>query len=258
MSFNIIQSVYFGFAMNHFSSSQLVLPLSFVSVFSFENFIIASDNRIAFQSLVHFITSDCNSESLIIVGNSGTGKTHLLKAAVEKISVSFSCLYLHVEYIKSLFSDSSDKDRCLQLLSGYQHINFLALDGLELLENNELVQEFVLYFINFLKASHGKILVASKLDPNHIVGLRVELKSRLLWGSVVHMGVLNDSELGLVMKKIGFDRGLDLSEELVNFLVMRLPRSPHDYVQAINQLDQYGMLFSRNLSIPLAKDVLQL
>ncbi|MBF0414931.1 MAG: ATP-binding protein [Magnetococcales bacterium] len=244
--------------MNHFNTSQMVLPLSSVPVFSFDNFTLGLDNRIAFQTLLQFTTADCNSECLVIVGKSGSGKTHLLKAAIEKKSIYSACLYLHVEEIRSLLSGSSDVNHCLQLLSHYQHINFLALDGLELLENNESAQEFVLYFFNFLKANHGKILVASKFDPGHIPGLRVELKSRLLWGSVVSMGVMNDSELGLVMKKIGFDRGLDLSEDLVNFLVTRLPRSPHDYVQAIDQLDQYGMKLSRNISIPLAKDVLQL
>lgn len=241
-----------------FECNQLVLPLVSVPVFSFDNFTVGSENRVTFQSIVQFVSSECTTESLILVGGSGTGKTHLLKATLEKLTLYSGHLYLHIGDIWHFLSDSPDENKYLKLLARYQNISFLALDGLELLENNDLIQEFVLYFFNILKANHGKLLAATRNDPGHISGLRVELKSRLLWGSVVHLGGLNDNELARVMKKIGYDRGLELSDELVNFLVTRLPRSPQEYVQALDQLDRHSSVVARNISIPLAKELFQL
>ncbi|HIJ83150.1 MAG: regulatory inactivation of DnaA Hda protein [Magnetococcales bacterium] len=239
--------------------NQLLLPFLTIPHFSFDNFIVRSENRVIFDTMLQFSRGVSKAESMVIVGDSGSGKTHLLLAALsERQKCGDACIYLHTETIIKKFARAKDNNEGLRLLSHYQKYTFVALDAFEIVENNLSIQEYILYFFNLLLSNNGKLLTASRKNPGHMEEIKPELRSRLMWGKVLDLIGPGDEELAKIIQKIALDRNLRLSEDLVHFLVLRLPRSVFEYVRVIEILDKESLKTSRNIAIPLAKELFNL
>ncbi|MEO5329310.1 MAG: DnaA/Hda family protein [Magnetococcus sp. THC-1_WYH] len=234
---------------------QLLLPFDYPPIFSFDNFIVGPENRLAYHAIKELSQGSSEPGSLVLVGDGGTGKTHLLSSAIAKNQENAgSCVYLHTEELKERLG-TSGKDDTISLLLQYQNYDFIALDSFDALANSLLAQEVVIYLYNMIAANRGRLVIASRTDPGKMRSLRPELKSRLLWGKVLHIYEPSDAQLGLVLHKIAKDRNICLSEELVHFLLMRLSRSVCEYERVIRVLDQKSSKLSRNISILLAKEL---
>ncbi|MBF0109045.1 MAG: hypothetical protein HQL76_07720 [Magnetococcales bacterium] len=238
---------------------QLFLLFNFIPDDHFGNFLVEGKNKVALDSVIQFIDDTDNPGAMVVVGETGTGKTHLLRAAIRRWNdrsengICFHCSEL-IEKMAVRQEKEIDFGRLNQLLNH----RMISLDGLEELDQNELGQEMILYFFNLFLDHGGKLLFASRIHPVSMKRLRPELRSRLLWGNIVELSPINDQFLGRIMKKIGLDRSIDLSDDLVNYLVLRLPRSVAAYAKAIEVLDWQSSKMSRNISIPLAKELFQL
>ncbi|MBF0145254.1 MAG: ATP-binding protein [Magnetococcales bacterium] len=245
--------------MSLLDQEQLLLSLEVPPDLSFDRFIVGSDNERVFNAVKRLCDESHPSESLLLVGESGTGKTHLLHAAVRQTQLTTkSGIYVHANDLIKECLCCTDREERLNLSAQYQNYHLVALDAFELLATDATAQEVVLYLYNLLLANGGIFLIASQVNPMAMVGLRSELRSRLLWGKVLELHPLGDEELFGVMQKIAFDRSLQLSDDLIHFLVMRLPRSVLEYTKAIELLDQQSSRRSRNIAIPLAKELFNL
>ncbi|MBF0347830.1 MAG: ATP-binding protein [Magnetococcales bacterium] len=245
--------------MNVREQEQLLLPLSAIPTYTFDNFIVGPENRLAFHEARKFSQGTSASRSMIIVGEGGAGKTHLLSACIyEQEMRNVSCVYIHSEEIVRSLSEVEDKEGCLQILSHYQHYSFIAIDAFELLEDVFFAQEYMIYLYNVISSKCGRMLIGSRTDPGSMKGLRSELKSRLLWGLIITLQEPGDEELYGIIKKIAGDKGIRLSDELVHFLMMRLPRSIGNFERVIALLDRQSLRLSRNIAIPFAKELFDL
>lgn len=241
--------------MSLLEPEQLLLPLFRTPIFSFDNFIVGPKNRLAYHVVKEFSQGPFKPGSLMVVGDGSTGKTHLLSAAIaDHHKIDGPCVYLHYNELKAQLG-TSGKDDCINLLLQYQNHDLIALDSFDGLAEDFLAQEVIIYLYNMIIANRGRLIIASRTDPGNMEGLRSELKSRLLWDRVLHLKEPGDDELGLVLHKIAKDRDIRLSDDLIHFLLLRLPRSVCEYERVIDILDQQSSKLSRNISILLAKEL---
>lgn len=238
---------------------QLLLPFNVDPLFSFENFIVGPDNRATYDAVRQFCREIGESVSMVIIGDPGTGKTHLLSAvARDQYCTKGLHVYFCAEQIIHFFANEKYKEDGFKIVSQFQNYSLFILDELEKLDGHFLTQEFIIYLFNMIRSNRGRMLFGSRINPEQMTGLRSELKSRLLWGKVIQLKEPGDNALGMVMRKIALDRNIKLSDDLVNFLTMRLPRSLSEYVRVIDTLDRQSSRLSRNIAIPLAKDLFNL
>lgn len=237
---------------------QLILDFPLDPVFNFDNLVVDNGNRHALEGVKTLIQS--KTTGLVLTGESGTGKTHLLQAAVShwrKELGGESAIYLNTQALGEQLQESGEQD-LTRFLVRHESSVLVAVDDLEELESNPTLQEGVLYLYNRMRAMGGHMLAAGRQSPRSMEGLRADLRSRLLWGQVIEVEPPEDEALGAILAKMIADRQVRCAPELIKFLHMRLPRRVPDYTIALDRLNDASLGMHRRLTVPLAKEVLGL
>ena len=93
--------------------------------------------------------------------------------------------------------------------------------------------------------------------PPSDLQLREDLRTRLGWGHIFHLQVLSDSERRAVLRQNADERGIFLSDEVMDFMLNRFSRDLGSLVQLLDQLDGYALQTQRAITIPLLKSMLE-
>ena len=83
------------------------------------------------------------------------------------------------------------------------------------------------------------------------------MRTRLAWGLVYQLAPLADADKARHLKAAAARRGLALPDEVVAFLMSRLPRDLDSLNALLDRLDRHSLARQRPLTVPLVKEVLQ-
>jgi DnaA family protein len=100
------------------------------------------------------------------------------------------------------------------------------------------------------------VLAAGALPPADLK-VRDDLRSRLGWGRVDALQVLDESERRAVLRQEADARGLFLSDEVMSYMLKRFSRDLASLMQLLDHLDQYALQTQRALTIPLVRAMLE-
>jgi DnaA family protein len=117
-------------------------------------------------------------------------------------------------------------------------------------------QQALFNAINAARDGQPPVLAAGSAPPAQLA-LREDLRTRLAWGLVYQMKPLSDSEKGEHLKAEAARRGLQLSDEVVGYLLTRLPRDLYSLNALLDRLDRHSLARQRPLTVPLVREVLQ-
>jgi DnaA family protein len=178
-------------------------------------------------------------------GESGSGKSHLLQA----VQTALSSAGMSVGWL-----DANQNER----------VNFdeswtaVLMDDVHLY-NLEQQQLAFNWFVNALTPKSGSprwVLAAGMLPPADLK-LRDDLRSRLGWGHVYALQVLNDTERRAVLRSEADARGLFLSDEVMSYMLSRFSRDLSSLMILLDHLDQFALETKRAMTIPLIKSMLE-
>lgn len=238
--------------------NQFVLDFPFEPVSTFENYAVGDGNLAAYEAVKSLDST--KTTALTLTGEEGTGKSHLLQAAVHAARSKLSekaVVYLDLATLSATLQ-KEEEGEITHFLSEFEQCRFMAVDNLDELRDHDTLQKIILFLFNRFHEDGGQMVFASRLSPQKMDWLRSDLSSRLLWGPVVDIAPPGDHELGAILTKMALDRQVHLSSDLKKFLQLRLPRCVPDYARAINLLDRASQGLQRSLTVPLAKEVLGL
>jgi DnaA family protein len=195
---------------------QLPLELSARPAPAFDNF-VAGENREALEAVRAMAAGTLAEPIVYLWGEAGSGRTHLLRAA-ERAAPS-----LHV----------------------VDDVDALDAEG----------QQALFVAINEARNGRGAVLASGPCPPAALT-LREDLRSRLGWGLVYQLRVLSDSGKREHLRSAARTRGLDLPEEVADYLLARLPRNLGSLNEVLERLDRLSLARQRALTIPLAREAL--
>ncbi len=229
---------------------QLTLPIYPPDANTFENFYTSHNNTILLHCLKHF-SLKMGEPYIYIWGNSGAGCTHLLHACCHAAQQQgFSVAYLPLDTIKKTSSPD--------VLLGLETVDMVCIDELESIATDRLWQESLFHFYNRLQEQMQYLLIAAKSVPHHLNLSLQDLVSRLAGGVLFQIRELNDSDRLIALRQRARLRGLDFSDEVGQFLLLRLPRHSKTLFSVLEQLDRVSLRLKRKLTIPLVKTILDL
>ncbi|MBF0182887.1 MAG: ATP-binding protein [Magnetococcales bacterium] len=248
------------------SAIQTLFPFPLNPVCTFHTLVVGEANQRAAEAVLALAENRDppmmqRATVLLLTGEAGTGKSHLLQAAVAHCRAregEESAIYLDLAALHGQLQESAEQ-ALSQFLSRYAACRLVAVDDLQEVTCRPVLQEGILYLFNRMRElPDGRMLVASRQSPQWLTGLREDLRSRLLWGSAIALEAASDEMLAAILSKMVEDRQVRCSDELLKFLHSRLPRRIPDYITALERLDEAGLLRKRPLTVPLAKEILHL
>lgn len=211
---------------------QLALDITAPPAPSFDNFVVGR-NAEAIAHLRAAVTGS-GERFVYLWGESGSGRTHLLKAAA---AVNATATYIACE-ASSAFDDPAP---------------VLAADNVECLGSDAQIALFNRY--NALRESAGGLIASGSVPPVQLK-LRADLQTRLGWGLVVQVHALTDSEKMHALKQHAQARGFVLPEEVCSYLLAQTPRNMGSLFAALAGLDRFSLETKRAVTIRLLRDYL--
>ena len=196
---------------------QLILDLAPPVEPDFDNY-VAGPNAEALASLRSFAAGAMRDAVMYLWGEPGTGRTHLLKSA------------------------------------GKANPELVIADDVDKLD--EPAQQRLFAAINAAREGAPPVLAAGSRPPAQLA-LREDLRTRLAWGLVYQLKPLSDAEKALHLRAEATRRGLRLSDEVVGYLLTRLPRDLPSLNSVLDALDRYSLAAKRPVTLPLVREALE-
>lgn len=203
-----------------------------------ENF-VAGRNAELLTVLRHALAGKQSERSLYIWGESGSGKSHLLHAAVgQALASGQKAIYLHARMPEA---------------AELEAMQVVAVGGVEALDELAQIALFALY--NRMRENGGVLLVSGASAPAHLQ-LRDDLRTRLGWGLVYQVQALSEDEKAQALNQHAQARGFNLPHEVTQYLLRHGRRDLPSLLGVLDALDVHCLRLKRAPSVPLLKEVM--
>jgi DnaA family protein len=197
---------------------QLPLAISPASEPSLDNF-VPGPNREALERVRALAQGTLREAIVYLWGEPASGRSHLLRAAARA------------------------------------NPSLVAADDVEQLDAQ--AQQALFSAINAARDGGPPVLASGSAPPAGLA-LRDDLRTRLAWGLVYQLRPLTDADKALHLRREAGRRGLRLTEEVVAYLLSRLPRDLSTLNAVLERLDRHSLARQRPLTLPLVREVLSI
>jgi DnaA family protein len=215
------------------SLKQLLLDFARAPAPTFENYFPGANTELV-HVLQRAAAGDSPDRVVYVWGESGAGKTHLLKAFAR------ACGEGRARYLPAVEWTSRGQTEAL------------ALDGAEHLSDAQQVE----LFNAFNERAFALLVVSASAAPRD-VALRRDLSTRLATGLTYRVLTLTDAEKRAALAAHARSRGFDLSDEVSAYLLTHARRDMGSLVAALDALDRYSLETGRAVTVPLLKAALE-
>jgi DnaA family protein len=227
--------------------SQIPLPLGISERFTFANF-VAVHNEHILRSLKTYIR-DGKSGFLYLWGKAGTGKTHLLHASCnESAQLKRNPIYLPLTQYLDLEPE---------IFSSMENQDLVCIDDIHYVEGKEEWEKELFYLYNRLQELGGLLIVTSIFSPSGSTFDLADLKSRLSSGIIYHLVDLDDEQKLIVVKEKAKQRGVELSNDVLEYLGKRVTRDLNNLLSWLDRLDEASLSAKRKITVPLLRELLK-
>ena len=178
-------------------------------------------------------------------GESGAGKTHLLQA------------------VRQLLREQGVALGWMDVTTGFppefdERWGAVLMDDVHSYTPMQQQRAFN-WFVNASNPPSGRpcwVLTAGNAPPAEL-RLRDDLRSRLGWGHVFQLQLLDETARRAVLRQEADARGVFLGDEVMDFMLNRFSRDLGSLMQLLDQLDAYALRTQRAITIPLLKAMLE-
>jgi DnaA family protein len=223
-----------------------VLPLTFDKQFSFDNFL---------SEQAEFFTSSLKSsinqigESLIGVwGGQDSGKTHLINAAAH---------YARQQSSRFQFYDGLQLMKCDPAqFDDFANSEILLIDNLDAICGLRQWEQKFYQLINACKQGEMTLLFTVSVNPQFLECTLPDFQSRLNWGLLLQLPVMVDADIGKVLKFRAELLGIELSREVITYLLTHYSRHLSAQMSILRLLDKMSLSAKKRVTVPFIKQTL--
>lgn len=221
------------------AARQLSLAFGHAPRLAGEDFLIAPCNADAVAWIERW--PDWPAPVLVLHGPAGCGKTHLGRILVVRAGAPLVTA-------ASLAGEDAARLAAAPVCV-VEDADRVAGDG--------AAEEVLLHLLNLVAEGGGHALVTARAaPPRWALGL-ADLASRLNAAPAVAVGAPDDALMAALLVKMFGDRQLRVDADVVPYLVQRMERSFAAARQLVVALDAMALAERRNITVPLARRVLE-
>jgi len=218
---------------------QLALELASPPAPTLDNFVTGA-NAEAVAALRELVGGAPAERFIYLWGAPGSGRSHLLRAVLKSLSDAGRRVRLY-GLGETPLADEVDE--------------VVGVDDVQTLDGRAQINLFNIF--NDLKESSGVLVVTGDCPPARL-SLRADLLTRLAWGLVYEVHALSEDDRRAAVLDYANARGFMLPPEVSDYLLARVPRDLSSLRALVDTLDRVSLEQKRAVTVPLAREVLQL
>ncbi len=225
---------------------------------SFDNFVPGNSNRLAFAAAQTVAETPGRAYNpLLIYGNSGLGKTHLLHAIGNYIAINYpkkKVLYVSTETFLNDFIRAIQTRTQMALHDRYRECDVLLIDDIQFMETRgDTFHEEIFHTYNALHGEGKQIVLTSDRSPRDLEGIQERFRSRLLQGLLTEIDQPDlETRIAILRVKAEAD-GVYLPNDVVEFIANRVRDNIRELEGSITMLRAFANLRQEPISLDLAK-----
>ena len=230
--------------------------------YSFETFVVGKSNQFAHASAVATANRPGIYNPLFIVGKTGLGKTHLLKAIGYRILAEINpqariCYRSTQKFIEEVIQ-SIRHDTRHELHERY-HMNcdVLLMDDIQFLSRSVSTQDEFFRIFNALFDSGKQIVITSDRMPKEIQDVNDRIISRFEMGMVADIDAPElETRVAILRARAEADK-VALSDEVAHLIATYVKANIRELEGCLTKLAAHAAIYNEPISIPLVKKLLK-
>ena len=224
---------------------QIALDIGLHAGPSLENF-CAGPNQAALQHMALWVGAKGQAQvrspvPTYLWGPSGSGKSHLLKAAREALRNEGA----RVGWLDANVLDAPEFDE-----------SWAAVLMDDVHWYNAQQQHTAFAWFVAAQTHQRAVLAAGEFAPVELK-LREDLRTRMGWGHVFSLQPLTEPERRAVLRQAADARGVFLSDDVMDYMLTRFSRDLGSLMELLDLLDGYALQTQRAITIPLIKSMME-
>ncbi len=243
------------------SPSGSVLETRLNPKYIFETFVIGSSNRFAHAAAVAVAEAPGKAYNpLLIYGDSGLGKTHLLHAIghyVRSLFAGARVRYVSSEEFTNEFINAIRDDRQDRFKRRYRDVDVLLIDDIQFLEGKIQTQEEFFHTFNTLHNANKQIVITSDRAPKRLEALEDRLRNRFEWGLITDVQPPDlETRIAILRKKAATER-MTAPPDVLEFIASKIQTNIRELEGALIRVTAFASLNRQPVDLTLAEIVLK-
>ena len=222
--------------------------------YTFDNFIVGNSNRFAHAAAMAVAKAPGKAYNpLMIYGNSGLGKTHLLLAIGQYIEEN-SAKKPDIKYLKGdeftvQMVESIKSGKAEEFRHKYRNVDLLLVDDIQFIAGKEATQEeFFHTFNNIYEAGH-QIVITSDRPPVEMTTLDDRLRTRFEGGLIADVQPPDlETRIAITRNKASL-LGMILPDDIVYYIAENLVANIRQIEGVVKRLTAYANVLQDNITI---------
>ena len=229
----------------------------------FENFLIGSSNKIAFEASLKVSENISYYNPLYIYGGVGLGKTHLLNSIGYEMSKNKKVMFISAERFMYQFVKSIKSNDMVKFKEYFRNTDVLLIDDIQFMNGKEAMQEEFFHTFNALLDKESQIIVSADRPPNKLSRIQERIKSRFSGGLVVDIQKPEyDLRRKIIDHKINeltslYSDKVNVTDEIQDFISNKITTNVRELVGAINRIVSFSRIYNKLPSLSETKIILK-
>ena len=235
---------------------------------TFDNFIKGKSNELAY-AFCYAVAGKNDADSinnadifnpLFIYGDSGLGKTHLLKAIEHKVRANhpeLNIIYVTGEaFTNELVKSILDKNTA-PFQEKYRSCDFLLLDDVQFIAGKESTQEEFFHTFNELYNNGKQIVLTSDISPSKMQKLDDRIKSRFVKGVQADIQPPDfETRLAIVKRKAEL-LDINMSDSVAKLIAEKIKNNIRSLEGVVNKIKALTMFTNEPVSYSMAQRIIR-
>ena len=229
---------------------------------TFSNFVVGPTNSFAYTAS-RAITENPGAihNPLFIYGESGLGKTHLLKAIQAEIKQKHPNLNILFTNGENFFNDMLahlSHENMAEFHNKYRSADVLLVDDIQFISAKPVAQEEFFYTFEALINQHKQIVLTSDRPPRDIAALEDRLRSRFIQGLLADIQPpMLETRIAIIKQSANNYYNMDLSNDVIEYIAERLKNNVRQIEGVVQKIHAIYTLSGRQITIGVANDVIK-
>ncbi len=229
------------------------------TTYTFDNFVVGESNKFAYKASRAVAENPTSYNPLFIYGQSGLGKTHLMKAIAAHVlqnNPDYNVILVKGESFTNELVEAIAKKDTAGFKEKYRNADMLLIDDIQFIAGKVATQEEFFHTFNALYESNKQIVLTSDRPPRDIKQLDDRIRSRFESGLDVDIQP-PDAELRIaILKRKAMMVNVELSNEVLIFIAENVRNNIRQIEGVIKKLGAYHFVTNERITLEIAKEQL--